>query len=119
MSATEKVSNLTYLNQTMGGNKKLVKEIIDVFLKQAQEELPSINMAINDGNYADIKRHADAIKSSANIMGILSMVPILNQMEDMAKGERDIAQIRKLGPALNAIYKQAVEEITVSRKEYI
>ena len=40
---TEKVTHLAGLTEMMGGKKHLIKEIIDVFLKQVTEELNGLN----------------------------------------------------------------------------
>lgn len=115
---SEKVSDLTYLCNTMGGNKKLVKEIIDVFLKQVPEDMAELRKEIGMGNFSWIKRISHSMKSSASIMGISSASPILNQMQDLAQKGESINDIKELNKNLTKIMQQAIEEITAARIEY-
>lgn len=117
--SNEKVSDLEYLNQTMSGNKKLIKEIIDVFLKQAPEELSVIKKAIDSQNYAVIKKVAHTMKSTASIMGISSALPILKQMEELASSEQPLDKIRELNTEMTKMLEQAVEEVKSARQEYL
>ena len=49
------VCNLTYLNETMGGNRELIREIPDIFLKQTPQELQEINDAVDNVDYLKSK----------------------------------------------------------------
>lgn len=110
------VCDLKYLTETMGGNKKLIKEIMDVFLKQVPQDLSGLNGAVSKLDYLNIKSFAHTLKSSVSIMGISVLAPILYEMEELAKGAaspdryRD-EKIKKLNNQLNSICKQAIEEI--------
>lgn len=115
----ERVSNLSYLSETMGGNKKLIKEIMDVFLKQAPEELSTLNKAMEKKDYVMIKNVAHTMKSSASIMGISALTNILKEMEEMAKGGINIEKIKPLNDQLNIICKQAIEEIEKEKPNYV
>ena len=105
------VCNLTYLNETMGGNKELIREILDIFLKQTPQDLQDVNDAVGNGDYLKIKAYSHKMKSSVSIVGISTAVTILQQMEDLgAKGE-GIENIKELNERLNLICKQAINEI--------
>ncbi len=118
------VCNLRYLSEMMGGKKHLIKEIIDVFLKQVPEELQSINDAITKQNYATIKNVAHTMKSSVSIMGISVLASILQEMEDLAATTADTdncryEKIKELNQKLNLICRQAIEEIKTEKHNYI
>ena len=116
---TEKVADLIYLSTTMGGNKRLVKEIIDVFLKQAPEEISSLKGGINSRNHSMIKNSAHAMRSSASIMGISSAVSLLQQIKELAQSGEPIDDIREISDKVTKIIEQAVVEITAARAEYV
>ena len=118
------VCDLKYLTETMGGNKKLIKEIMDVFLKQVPKDLSGLNAAVIKADYPNIKSFAHTLKSSVSIMGISVLAPILYEMEELAKGAaspdsyRD-EKIKKLNNQLNSICRQAIEEIEKEKHNYI
>lgn len=115
----EKVSDLEYLKETMGGKKHLIQEIIEVFLKQAPDEMSIIKEAIDSQNYAVIKKGAHTMKSSASIMGIASALPLVEKIEELAMREESIDKIRQLNIELTRILEQAIEEITFAKQEYL
>src|ERR1035437_9355406 len=115
----ENICDLKYLTEMMGGKKSLIKEIIDVFLKQVPEELQSINDAILKTDYATIKNFAHTMKSSVSIMGISVLTPVLQEMEDLGAKSADIEKIKELNQKLNLLCKQAIEEIEIEKHKYI
>ena len=122
INGTEKcnknVSDLAYLSEIMGGKKDLIKEIMDVFLKQIPEELQSMNEAIAKTDYAIIKNIAHTMKSSVSIMGVSALTPVLQEMEDSGAMAVDIEKIKTLNLELNLICKQAIEEVARERRNY-
>ena len=115
----EKVCDLNYLTEMMGGKKSLIKEIMDVFLKQIPEELQSINDAITKTDYATIKKFAHTMKSSVSIMSVSILTPVLQEMEDLGARAIDIEQIKQLNQKLNLICKQALEEIEREKLNFV
>jgi HPt (histidine-containing phosphotransfer) domain-containing protein len=114
----EKVCDLSYLTETMGGKKHLIKELIDVFLAQVPRDLSVLNDAVAIGDYAGIRSYAHTIKSSVSIMGISMLAPVLNEMEDLAKSGAEMDKIKRLNEQLNDICAQAIEEIEHEKHHY-
>jgi len=120
------VCDLMYLNEMMGGKKHLIKGILDAFLKQAPQELHSLNEAVIKNDYVTIKNFAHTMKSSVSIMGISTLTPILLEMEDLGAakegsdkyGSRD-EKIKELTRRLNIICKQAIAEVEKEKHNYI
>src|SRR5438270_13860416 len=81
---TGHVCNFHYLTETMGGKKHLIKDIMDVFLKQVPEELQHMNDAVKNSDYAVVKSVAHTMKSSVSIMGISALTPLLQEIENLA-----------------------------------
>jgi len=115
----ENVCDLSYLSETMSGKKKLIKEMMDVFLQQIPEELQSINDAIIKTDYPTIKNFAHTMKSSVSIMGVSVLKPILEEMEDLGAKATDMEKIKQLNQKLNLICKQGIEEIEREKHNYI
>lgn len=113
------ICDLRYLTEMMGWKKPLIKGVIDAFLKQIPEELLSIHNAILKIDYATIRSFAHTMKSSVSIMGVSSIVPVLQKMEDLATKATDIERIKELNQTLNSICNKAMEEIEREKHNYI
>ena len=107
----EKVSDLRYLTEMMGGKKHLIRGILDLFLTQVPEELNSINDAISKTDYAIIKNFSHTMKSSVSMLGISILAPILQEMENLGANATDIEKIKVLNKEVNLICKRAFEEV--------
>src|ERR1035437_7753220 len=107
----EKVSDLKYLTEMMGGKKHLIRGILDLFLTQVPEELNSINDAISKTDYAIIKNFSHTMKSSVSMLGISVLAPILQEMENLGANATDIEKIKVLNKEVNLICKRAFEEV--------
>jgi HPt (histidine-containing phosphotransfer) domain-containing protein len=118
-ASENKVTELKYLVEMMGGKKNLIKGIIDSFLIQIPEELFSINNAIAKTDYYIIKNISHSMKSSLSIMGISKTMSILKEMEDLGSGASQIERIKTLNISLNIICKQAIEEIEKEKHNYV
>jgi len=115
----ENICDFKYLSETMGGKKKAIREVIDAFIEQVPQQLKSINDAIAKTDYSMIKRFAHLMRSSISIMGIYTLVPILQEMENLGTKATDIEKIKKLNEQLNSISNQALEEIERVKPNYI
>jgi HPt (histidine-containing phosphotransfer) domain-containing protein len=123
-NSPENVCDLKYLTDTMGGNRTLIKEIMEVFLKQIPEELHSINEAIEKRDYSTLKSFAHTMKSSVSIMGISALAPVLQEMESLStgithSGDHQIERITDLNKKLDLLCQQALKEIKNHKQNYI
>ncbi len=117
-SSVKKVVNLDYLVDIMNGKKELILETIDIFIKQAAEDLPIITTAIEKSDYPTVKRFAHRMKSTITMMGIQSLASVLSEMEMLGKEQMNLERIRILNEKLNATYSQALEEIKIEKLKY-
>jgi HPt (histidine-containing phosphotransfer) domain-containing protein len=108
---TGKVCDFAYLSDTVNGKKKLMIVIMDIFLDQVKDELKVIDKAVSDADFQVIMKYAHTIKSSVSIMGISILVPVLQEMEMLARSKTRIQRIKELHQFLNATCIQAFIEI--------
>jgi len=113
------VCDLSYLTAMTGGKQKAIREIMDVFLKQINQEVTTFNKAVAKTDYEGIKNCAHKMKSSASVMGIHSLTPVLKEVEDLAEAETGIEKIKKLNVKFNVICKHAIEETELSKLNYV
>lgn len=114
----ESMCDFNYLNDAMGYKGYLIKDIMEIFLKQIPEELNSMNQAIESCDYPTIKNFAHTMKSSVAVMDIKSLVEILNQMECLAKIGTDIQELSELNIQLNQICTIAMAEVEIEKLKY-
>lgn len=124
--STENICNFRYLIEMTGGKKHLIKGILDVFLKQINEELICMNDAVNKIDYSAIKRYAHAMKSSVSVMGVSILTPVLLEMENLATVTdgsiplaTSIEKIKELNQKLNVICRQVIDEIEKDILDYV
>jgi len=115
----ENVCNISYLSEIVGGKKDLIREIMDTFLGQVSEDLPSINDAISKTDYVTINQISHSMKSSASIMGISAIKPVLEEMEALGASATNIDRIKELNQMLDLIYRQAIAEIGKEKLNYV
>lgn len=118
-SQIEKICHIGYLSEIVGGKKDLIRGIMDAFLIQVSEDLPSIKDAISKTDFGSIKRLTHAMKSSASIMSITVAKPVLEEMEALGTSATNIERIMELDQSLELIYKQAVAEIEIAKLNYV
>ncbi|MBU0486346.1 MAG: Hpt domain-containing protein [Bacteroidetes bacterium] len=111
----ETMCNFRYLHEIVNGNLNLIGGIMDAFLKQVPEDLTTINEAIILEDYSTIRSYAHTMKSSASIMGISALAPILDELVMLSEKAVDIDKITSLNFQLNSILKQAIEEVKTEK----
>ena len=110
-SSPEKICDLTYLNKMMFGNKEMTEEIINDFKVEIGVEIKNLQHAVSTDDFLEIKRSAHKMKSTAGIMGISSLVPLLNEMEILGAEGNDMNRIKILADNLNEICRLAIIEL--------
>lgn len=109
------VCDFDYLYRLMGGKKHLIKKIMDTFSVQIKEELKLMNDAIIKKDYTSTKKIAHTMKSTVSIMGISTVVPVLQEMENLvidtscSDSYRD-EKLTALNLELNVICQKALVE---------
>lgn len=115
VNAEDKVYDLTYLRETMGHKKPLIKEIIEVFLKQCPLDLESLMDAILRRNYSEIREMSHRMKSSTSIMGMITATSLLDKIECLAKEESGIENIHGLNSKVNLIFLRAFKQLKAEK----
>ncbi len=119
MEKDRKISNLDYFSDLVSGDKEMILEIIDTFLTQIVDESGILYKAIIDIDYKTIKTSSHNMKSTLSIVGAVSLLPLLNEIEDLAIEESNIETISEQTNDLKIYIKRIVEEIKEDRENYI
>lgn len=113
------VCDLKYLTEMMGNKNHLIVGIMDAFLKQIPEELHTINIAVEKTDYPGIKSIAHTMKSSVSIMGISTLAPLLQEIENFGASASGIEKIKVLNKKLIQICAQAIAEVQAQKLNYL
>lgn len=115
---SEKACDFGYLIEMMSNKKKLILEIMDTFLLQVPKEIEDLNEAVAKSDFVTVKSIAHTMKSSVSIMGMISSIPILREIEILGVEANDIQKIEQLNNSLNIICKQAFSEVEMEKLKF-
>ena len=90
MNKNPQIVNLTYLEDMSGGNKEIMKEMINIFISQVSEFAEEMKDLNNNKKYFKLGNLAHKAKSSISIMGMESLAKELKEFELQAKEEKGI-----------------------------
>ncbi|MEO7306166.1 MAG: response regulator [Ferruginibacter sp.] len=111
ISITDKVCDLGYLLTAVRGNKKVVHEIIDIFLKETPGELANLEAAIGKADHQLISNIAHKLRSSFSLLGITVLTPIFEAMEHLSNTASPIEKIKQLTRRVIIVFEQAKAEM--------
>jgi len=111
MNKNSQIVNLTYLDDMSGGNKKVMKEMINIFISQVSEFAEEMKDLNNKKEYFKLGNLAHKAKSSISIMGMKNLAKELKEFELLAKEEKDINKYEKFINHFKQLCKQAIDEL--------
>ena len=115
MSDVKNAFDLSYLNQVFQGNKSLVTEIVELFLKQVPEYVEAMERHLDDGSFDKIHPLAHKSKSSASMLGLRDLECRLIEIETFSKtGTNDLLhdRMKELRERLNVCVQQLQLHLT-------
>lgn len=114
----KKIINLDFLIQSLRGNRKVIGETIDIFIRQVPKDLAAFNEAIKQGDYPSIKAYSHKMKSTISLTGIYHMVPVLAELEELGAENGAIEKIKELSMLVNKSCEQALAEMKSERSNF-
>jgi signal transduction histidine kinase/CheY-like chemotaxis protein/HPt (histidine-containing phosphotransfer) domain-containing protein len=76
--------NFDYLNNMSDGNKEFIREMIEMYKKDAPEILNRIQIAIESSDFDDLAKAAHKLKSPSAMMGMTVLAKKLSDIEQKA-----------------------------------
>ena len=83
------ITDLAYLRNMSGDNPDIIKEMIGIFIEQAEEYIREMKKNLEDKNYDAIGKLAHKAKSSISIMGMNDLAADMKTLELLAKEEKE------------------------------
>ncbi|MFO7862381.1 MAG: ATP-binding protein [Salinivirgaceae bacterium] len=91
-----KITNLNYIKSAAGNDKSLINEFISIFIKQIPDFHSAFNKHLADKNFDQLAKTAHTAKSSLAMMGMNDLSGEIKKLEQLAREEKNIAEIGKL-----------------------
>lgn len=79
------ITDLTYLKNMSGGSPEIVKEMIGIFVEQADEYIRDMQVHLDQKDYLALGKLAHKAKSSISIMGMNDLAADLKTLELLTK----------------------------------
>ena len=97
--------DLSYLNQVFHGNEVMIQEIVRLFLEQAPRYGMDMLSCVEESRWGDLHPIAHRMKSSVNMLGMQSLIPVVLAIEQKSKFSQDEAALPEIVQSLNAELK--------------
>lgn len=107
----EKLYDLKYLNDILGGDKKQMKKMIELFIEITPSILERMNFHFNSGDLKKLASEAHKLKPSLDALGIASLRKEIRILEQSGDEENDINRLSEKLHNLNIILKQTLYKI--------
>lgn len=115
----EKISNLKYFSDMVGGNKVVLLDVINTFLEQTKEEWNLLDNAVELHDFEQISKIAHLMKSTVSVMGAKVITHLLEELQNSSKLGVDIEQIKTILIQLRNYYEKCTNEIKAERENYV
>lgn len=112
MAHFDKVTNLEYLTELAKGDTAFIKEMITIFLTENPEEVKTLEQAIEENNYQNIKSISHHMKSTIPFVGIDVLIgKDLLDIEKLATENLGIENIKALFVNVKTVCNKAFDEL--------
>lgn len=98
------------------GGKRLVAQMIDLFLSQAPERLKGLKEGLDSGDLEIVERSAHSLKSTAANLGAVELGALAGKAE-AAAGDKDLQSVRDLFPRIDAEFSRARDALSLMERE--
>jgi len=101
-------ANMDYLEDLSGGNIQLIKEILELFIKQTPPDMDLLATYIKQEEWEKAYKQAHHIKPTLAYVGANGMRAELQEIETLAKNQQELAlipaKLDALTPKLEILY---------------
>jgi len=105
------ITDLTYLKNMSGGSSEIVKEMIGIFVEQANEYISDMQKYLTEKDYLALGKLAHKAKSSISIMGMSDLAVDLKTLELLTKDNAETESYPGFVEKFITQTKQAIIEL--------
>ena len=103
--------DLNYLEDVSASDKKFIKEMIRLFMKQTPGFIDILQRATQTADWTNIRYMAHKMKATIAMMGIAELQPVIIQLEKYASKESHLAEVATLVKKISTICDEVYEEL--------
>lgn len=103
--------NLDYLNEISGGDKDFILDMIQTFFNNTPNEIAELKGLTQNGEWLKVGENAHKFAPSLQFLGLNSLRPIINQIEDYAFAKEHTEMILPLVLKLEAQCMLVLDEL--------
>lgn len=103
--------NLDYLNEMSEGSDDLIRDLINMFIKQVPVFSEQLDSYYKSGDYLSLGKLAHKIKSSVAMMGINELTVDMKTLERIAKEGKEKEKYPVFISKFNTISNEAIVEL--------
>jgi signal transduction histidine kinase/DNA-binding response OmpR family regulator len=110
-SSSDKLYNLTSLNNLSRDNKEFISNMIELFVEQTTDAIERSAIAISEDNFIEVNQLIHKIKPSVESLGITSIGKELKHLEKLTKEAKDKKQIATLFSNIKVVLEMAILQL--------
>ena len=103
--------NLTKIEAFIGNDKKVIDNIIDIFLNNTPEMLLIINKGLKEKDYNNISFYSHKLKSSIDSFSINELKSEIRLIENFSKEKHNLEELPQLINNLNNIMNRVIQKV--------
>jgi HPt (histidine-containing phosphotransfer) domain-containing protein len=107
--------NLSYLKEISGGDEEFILDMIQTFIENTPSEIAILRNYTKEKKWDLLGENAHRFAPSLQFLGLASMRPVINQIEDFSFGKKNLDQISALIDILDSECNLVSEEL---KKDY-
>lgn len=85
--------NLSYLHEISGGDEDFILDMVSTFVNNSPLELSEMNSLADEKKWQVLGEHAHKFAPGLQFLGLVSLRPVINQIEDFAFNLKNLDQI--------------------------
>lgn len=103
--------NLSYLKEISGGDEDFILDMIQTFIKNTGDEIAILKDLAEQNKWETLGENAHKFAPGLQFLGLLSLRPVINQIEEYAFRQKNLDQIPNLIKKLEEECQLVSEEL--------
>ncbi len=103
--------NLSYLKEISGGDEEFILDMIQTFIENTPIEIATLRNYIKEEKWDLLGENAHRFAPSLQFLGLVSLRPVINQIEDFSFNRKNLDQISSLIDKLDTECNLVSEEL--------
>lgn len=108
---SDKIYDLSQLNELSGGDKSFTKSMIQTFLEHTPGQLEEMKAAYSNGDMLSMGALAHKIKPNIDLFGISDIMQDIRELEKRGKANDNAPEVKDILQKVDDILKEAFKQL--------